>query len=175
VDFAADFENLHEHFKTVQGYLQPVLLEEIGHALGFYHSHTPLNNRPPENDGSYTKKVADIKADVLWQIDLPAGIRQLLDRLFELDKALRYATPLLQSHFDSVPLIGFNIERSIVPATAGRTLMLSRGCRFGVLVVPQSQIASAQNLVNLLGDTAGLGNVSIISRQRILQPSSKPE
>jgi len=168
VDFAADFENLREHFKTVQGYLQPVLLEEIGHALGFYHSQTPLDNRPPEIAGSYTKKIADIKSDIIWQIDLPEGIRQLLDRLSELDKAFRYATPLLQSRFDDMPLIGFNVERSIVPATAGRTLMLGRGCRYGIVITPQSQVAAAQNLLKLIGGTAGLGNVSILSRQQVL-------
>ncbi len=170
VDFAADFENLREHFKTVQGYLQPVLLEEIGHALGFYHSQTPLDNRPPEIVSSYTKKIADIKSDIIWRIDLPEGIGQLLAQFFELDKSLRYAAPLLQSRFDGVPLIGFNVERAIVPNTAGRMLMLGRGCRYGIVITPQSQVAAAQNLLKLLGGTAGLGNVSIISRQQILQP-----
>lgn len=169
IDFAADFEILREAFTTVQGYLQPVLLEEIGHALGYYHSNTPLDNRPPEVAGSWMKKFAEIKLDVVWRIDLPEGLQQLLHHLHELDKALRFAAPLLQSRLDGMPVIGFIIERSVLPNSAGRMLMLSRGCRYGIVILPKSQIAAAQNLLKLIGGTLGPAHVNIISRQGILQ------
>jgi len=169
IDFSGNFENLREHFATVQGYLQPVLLEEIGQALGYYHSFTPLENRPPVVSNSWSKKFDDIKIDVIWNLDLPSGLARLLDRFYELDKGLRYAAPPLHSRLDTVPLVGFVIERTLTPATAGRLLTLSRGCHFGIVILPLARLAAIQNFLKLLSGRFGLANVITLPRQQLLQ------
>jgi len=168
IDFSRHYENGLPAFATVKRYLQPVLLEEIGHALGYYHSFTPIDNRPPRITTSWSKQFATIKVDVIWQMTLPAGLQKFLQRLLELDFALRYAVPLLHGAPFSLPLVGFSIERSIVPASAGRILMLSRGCRFGVVITSQSQMGAMQQLLGLLGETSGLANVRTLAQQQLL-------
>jgi hypothetical protein len=168
IDFAHDFENRRQEFATVQGYLQTVLLEEIGHALGFYHSFTPLDNRPPKPTTSWKKQFATATVDMIWRLPLPVDLRQFFDHLYDLDFALRFGVPLLQSAAHSLPLVGFLIERSIVPKTAARLLMLSRGCRFGVVITPQSQLVAAQKLFEMLSRATGLANVSALARQEVL-------
>lgn len=169
IDFVHHFENGRQAFATVQRYLQPVLLEEIGHALGYYHSFAPLNNRPPRVTTSWAKQFAAIKLDVIWQLDMPASLLQFLHRLLDLDFALRHAVSLLQGVQRRLPLIGFIIERTIAPSRAGRILMLSRGCRCGVVITPQSQVSAGQQLFGILGRTIGLANVSIMARQHVLE------
>ncbi len=169
IDFARQFDGGMKAFATVQQYLQPVLLEEIGHALGYYHSFTPIENRPPRTTTSWAKQFAPIKLDVIWRMSIPSGLQQLLYYLFSLDFALRHAVPLLHGPQLSLPLMGFNIERSISSASAGRMLMLGRGCRFGFVIVPPSQLEAAQKMLALLSKSLGLSNIRVLNRNTLFQ------
>lgn len=168
VDFARQFDSGRNAFATLKRYLQPVLLEEVGHALGYYHSYKPLNNRPPRVSTSWQKQFAAIRTDVTWELPVPAGLLRFLHLLLDCDSALRHAVPLLQGPMENLPLVGFIIERTIGATSAGRILMLGRGCRFGVVIVAQTQLGAAQQLFAILGRTVGLANVSIMARQQLI-------
>jgi len=168
IDFTRYHENSVEAFATVQRYLQMVLLEEIGHALGHYHSYTPLKNRPPRDTTVWNQQYEPARVDVVWRLPLPAGLRRFCRGLMDMDAAFHYAVPLLNGGLDHLALVGFNLERSMNPAAAGRMLMLGNGCHWGFLITSPAQLPGAQQALALVGRAAGMANVRALSRDEVL-------
>jgi len=127
-----------------------------------HHLRDPLTR-----ERSVMKKAGDFltacEVDLAWLLPLPAGLREFLNYLGEIDPDLREHGVLYPELHDHVALAGFELESSSGKHAAGGLLNLAAYCVIGIGVSPSAQSGKElEQILRRYRPTLGLRNVRVL-------------
>lgn len=124
----------------------------------------PMKQRAISKWSQYYTKSA---LDVTWTITLPRAFKDFLDELIEISDEFMFSMPILRTTLEYLPIVGFEIERTMGKHGGGGILNLSRYTFMGVVIVPDSDLTRVEAKIDTYRSTQGFQNVFALKDTKV--------
>lgn len=102
------------------------------------------------------------EVDMAWLLPLPLGLRELLEKILELDPSLAEHDLVFPDLWESLAVVGFEFEKSNAKHAAGGFVNLSTHFAYGVMVPTTERAREAQRRMReTYARTMGIDSVSV--------------